>query len=88
MVDQDTLKIGDVVQLTSGGAKMTVRRVRAHFEPGRCEVVCHLISDTGHVSMLGYPPECLKLADVPAVASAADGVCGVPHANEAYDYKL
>jgi uncharacterized protein YodC (DUF2158 family) len=57
MVDQNTLKVGDLVQLMSGGAKMTVLYPRGDFG-----VTAMWISDKGDDRWFTGPPEMLKLA--------------------------
>ncbi len=55
---------GDVVQLKSGGPKMTVRRVKCTNSAVEL-VTCVFFDVAGDLDTGEFPPECLKLAAKP-----------------------
>lgn len=61
MVDQDTLKAGDVVQLMSGGPRMTVREPK--FYDDKRAILVQWISADGLCQHQLFIPEMLKIVE-------------------------
>ena len=59
IAETDKIEVGDVVQLNSGGPKMTVDTVDL-VEVGEDKVSCTWFDGCGRVKRELFPPACLK----------------------------